>query len=91
MSSSKLKFKCAVITGGAGGIGKAMVQYFISKGVKVLLAGRIESKLKETSKAIGAAVYYVLDTGRTSEIPSFVTQITADHPGLDCLVNNAAV
>ncbi|KAI8208421.1 putative oxidoreductase DltE [Colletotrichum sp. SAR 10_76] len=84
-------FQCAVITGGAGGIGKVMAQHFISKGKKILLAGRTESKLQETTKEIGAAGYYVLDTGDVDSIPSFVKKITTDHPELDCLVNNAGV
>ncbi|PHH91483.1 hypothetical protein CDD83_266 [Cordyceps sp. RAO-2017] len=86
-----LGFACAVITGGGGGIGKAMAQYFISKGKKVLIAGRTESNLQTTAREIGASGYYVLDTGKTSDIPSFVGKITAEHPDLDCLVNNAGV
>ncbi|KAJ3533232.1 hypothetical protein NM208_g650 [Fusarium decemcellulare] len=89
--SDSLSFKCAVITGGAGGIGRAMAGYFISKGKKVLIAGRTESKLKSTVKEIGAAGYYVLDTGITSDILPFIKKITLDHPDLDCLVNNAGV
>ena len=89
--SDPLGFKCAVITGGGGGIGKAMAQHFISKGKKVLIAGRTEANLQSTAKEIGAAGYYVLDTGKSSEIPPFIKRITAEHPDLDCLVNNAGV
>ncbi|WWC90934.1 uncharacterized protein L201_005872 [Kwoniella dendrophila CBS 6074] len=86
-----LSFKCAVITGGAGGLGKAMAIELIKRGKKVLLAGRTESKLVETTKEIGAAGYYVLDTGNISSIPSFISKITQEHPELDCLINNAGV
>lgn len=86
-----LDFQCAVITGGGGGIGKAIAQYFISKGKTVLLAGRTESNLQSAAKEIGAAGYYVLDVGKTADIPAFVERITTDHPELDCLVNNAGV
>ena len=44
-----------------------------------------------TAKEIGAAGYYVLDTGKTDYIPAFVKEITSDHPELDCLINNAGV
>ncbi|UPK95157.1 hypothetical protein LCI18_006092 [Fusarium solani-melongenae] len=47
--SSYLSFKCAVTTGG-GGIGRALAQYFISRGKK------------STAKAIGAAAYYEITT-----------------------------
>ena len=86
-----LNFKCAVVTGGAGGIGRALAEYLISKDKKVLLVGRTESKLQQTSKEIGAAGYYVLDTGNIADIPSFVGRITKEHPEVDCLINNAGV
>lgn len=88
---SSLNFNCVLVTGGAGGIGKALSQYFISQGKSVLIAGRTESKLKNTSKEIGASGYYVLDTGDTQSIPAFVRKITTEHPELDCVVNNAGV
>ncbi|KAI1260264.1 NAD(P)-binding protein [Xylariaceae sp. FL1019] len=84
-------FECALVTGGGGGIGKALSAYFISKGKKVFIAGRTESKLQSTAKEIGAAGYYVLDTGSISDIPAFIKKITSAHPELDCLVNNAGV
>ncbi|OLN92833.1 putative oxidoreductase DltE 3 [Colletotrichum chlorophyti] len=90
-TSDNLGFTCALITGGGGGIGKVMAQYFISKGKKVIIAGRTESKLQDTAKEIGAADYYVLDTGEVATIPEFVKKVIKDHPELDCLVNNAGV
>lgn len=91
MANSNLKFECALITGGAGGIGRALAEYLISQNRKVILAGRTESKLQQTSKEIGAAAYYVLDTGKVDSIPGFVRKITSEHPELDCLINNAGV
>ncbi|KAK4205006.1 hypothetical protein QBC40DRAFT_65296 [Triangularia verruculosa] len=91
MSSDNLNFQCALITGGGGGIGKALASYFISKGKKVIIAGRTESNIEATAKEIGAADYYVLDTGKTATFPEFVSLITQKHPELDCLVNNAGV
>ncbi|KAJ8125353.1 hypothetical protein O1611_g8286 [Lasiodiplodia mahajangana] len=87
----KMDFQCALITGGGGGIGKALAQYFISQGKKVIIAGRTESNLRKTCKEIGAAAYYVLDTGVVSETPAVARRLTSEHPDLDCLVNNAGV
>lgn len=70
--SELLQFRCAVVTGGGGGIGKAMAQYFVSQGKKVLIAGRTESNLQTAAKEIGATGYYVLDVGDTKAIPLFV-------------------
>jgi short-subunit dehydrogenase involved in D-alanine esterification of teichoic acids len=91
MSSTNYSFKCALITGGGSGIGKALSQQLIADGKKVIIAGRTESTLKDTAKEIGATAYYTLDTGDVSSIPAFVKKITSEHPDLDCLVNNAGV
>jgi short-subunit dehydrogenase involved in D-alanine esterification of teichoic acids len=91
MSSSNYDFKCALVTGGGGGIGKALAQQLIKDGKKVIIAGRTESNLQSTSKEIGAVAYYVLDTGKVASIPDFVQKLTSDHPDLDCIINNAGV
>lgn len=91
MVSNNLHFQCALVTGGGGGIGKELSKYLISKGKKVIIAGRTESTLQSTAKEIGASAYYVLDTGAISDIPRFVQTVTSEHPELDCLVNNAGV
>lgn len=91
MGFSTLDFKCALITGGGGGIGKAFAEYFLSLGKKVIIAGRTESKLQEASKDLKDCPYYVLDTGDISELHDFTLKLTREHPDLDCLVNNAGV
>ncbi|KUI67944.1 putative oxidoreductase DltE [Cytospora mali] len=91
MSQINLNFNCVLITGGGGGIGKGLAQYFQSKGKKVLICGRTESNLVSTHEELKCAGYYVLDTGDISQIPAFIQKITKEHPDLDCLVNNAGV
>ncbi|KAK3688682.1 putative short-chain dehydrogenases/reductase [Podospora appendiculata] len=73
--TDNLGFRCALVTGGGGGIGEALTKYLVSKGKKVLIAGRTESNLKKS----------------VDEISAFIAKITKEHPELDCLVNNAAV
>lgn len=91
MASQKLDFKCALVTGGGGGIGKALSEYLIAHGKKIIIAGRTESNLVTAAKEINAAGYYVLDTGDIASIPSFVDKLTREHPDVDCLINNAGV
>jgi short-subunit dehydrogenase involved in D-alanine esterification of teichoic acids len=88
---STLSFKCALITGGGGGIGRAMAETLIAMGKSVIIAGRTEDSLKKTTSEIGAKAYYVLDVSKTSSIPDFVKKITSEHPELDCVINNAGV
>ncbi|GAK62586.1 short-chain dehydrogenase [Moesziomyces antarcticus] len=91
MVSRVLDFQCAVITGGAGGLGFAMAEYFLSLNKKVILVGRTESKLVEASKKLSDAPYYVLDTGNVEDIPAFAKKVLAEHSEVDCLINNAGV
>ncbi|TKY90118.1 hypothetical protein EX895_000116 [Sporisorium graminicola] len=86
-----LDFECAVITGGAGGLGYAMAEYFLTQSKKVILVGRTESKLVEASKKLSNAPFYVLDTGNVDDIPAFTKKVLAEHPEVDCLINNAGV
>ncbi|RDW79211.1 putative Short-chain dehydrogenase [Aspergillus mulundensis] len=89
--SDVLSLNCALVTGGGGGIGKALAAYLLSKGKKVIIAGRTEETLRATATEIGATDYFVLDTGVTTKIPEFIETITAKYPDLDCLINNAGV
>ncbi|KAJ9477067.1 putative NADP-dependent 3-hydroxy acid dehydrogenase (putative) [Pseudozyma hubeiensis] len=91
MPGKVLDFECAVITGGAGGLGYAMAEYFLSQNKKVILVGRTESKLAEASKKLSNAPYYVLDTGNVDDIPAFTKKVLSEHPEVDCLINNAGV
>ncbi|KAJ5761034.1 NAD(P)-binding protein [Penicillium odoratum] len=88
---SDLSFSCALVTGGGGGLGKAIAAYLVRQNRKVILAGRTESNLRETAKEIGATDYFVLDTGKIDQISPFTATITAKYPELDCLINNAGV
>lgn len=51
---STLDFNCAIVTGGAGGIGRAIAEYLIEQGKEVILVGRTESNLAQTQKEIKA-------------------------------------
>jgi short-subunit dehydrogenase involved in D-alanine esterification of teichoic acids len=86
-----LSFKCALVTGGGGGLGKAMAETLIGMGKEVIIAGRTESSLKMTAQEIGAKAYYVLDVSDISSISGFVRDVVSKHPELDCLINNAGV
>ena len=88
---STLSFKCALITGGGGGLGRAMAEALIASGKSVIIAGRTEAGLKKTAAQIGAKAYFVLDVSNISAIPDFVKDVLAQHPELDCVINNAGV
>jgi short-subunit dehydrogenase involved in D-alanine esterification of teichoic acids len=88
---STLSFKCALVTGGGGGLGRAMAEALIAMGKSVIIAGRTEASLKQTAAEIGATDYFVLDVSKISAISGFVKDVVSKHPELDCLINNAGV
>jgi len=55
--------KVAVVTGGAGGIGRAMVERFVAEGMKVVIAD-IDETLLEPGLIWGAAKAHVVLTRR---------------------------
>ncbi|GIM18289.1 hypothetical protein KHM09_07400 [Leptospira borgpetersenii] len=48
----EIKGKTVLITGSAGGLGKAMAEHFAKKGAKIVLSDISEEKLKEAEKDI---------------------------------------
>jgi short-subunit dehydrogenase involved in D-alanine esterification of teichoic acids len=88
---STLSFKCVLITGGAGGIGRAMAEALIAIGKTVIIAGRTEASLKKTASEIGAKDYFVLDVSNIPAISGIVKDVVSKHPELDCIINNAGV
>lgn len=85
-----LRGKCIVITGGTGGIGKALAKRFIDEGAKVLITGRNQEKLKQVASTFGCD-FLVLDVTCVDKFDEFVAQAVAKLGSIDCLVNNAGV
>lgn len=51
--------KAALITGAGSGIGRALAQRLAGEGYALVLAGRTESALDETARALGGAEYHI--------------------------------
>ena len=82
--------KNIIITGGGRGLGFAMAQKFISEGAKVLIAGRNEKTLQESSQKLGC-LYLKLDVTNVDSFHSFFIKANELLGGVDCLVNNAGI
>lgn len=91
----ELANKTAVITGAAGGIGRAIAISLSRRGCHLALADVNDAGLAETAKmAAGNGVRltrHKLDVADRDAIAAFPQAVTAEHPGVDLLVNNAGV
>ena len=89
------KIKTAIVTGGNGGIGKAIVTELIKSNIKTIIVGRNKEKGEQTEtemKALGGDVRFVqLDLSNTIEIQKFYDEVICHEESIDILVNNAGI
>jgi D-sorbitol dehydrogenase (acceptor) len=88
----KLDGKVAVVTGAAGGIGRAIATRYAAEGAMVIVADRDEAGVREAATAIGRGCHAAaLDVTSETSIAEMVGAVVAQNGGIDILVNNAAV
>ncbi|MGE5194779.1 MAG: SDR family NAD(P)-dependent oxidoreductase [Deltaproteobacteria bacterium] len=91
----RLSGKVAVVTGGAGGIGKATCELFAREGAAVVLADVDVEKGQALARDIasrgGRALYVETDVADEAGIRRMVAQAVKSFAKIDILVNNAAV
>ena len=87
----RLKGKVAIITGGAGGIGKAAGALFVAEGADVLLVDIDEKALKLACDEIGSnrVSYFVGDVTSAADNDAMVATATERYGGVDILLANA--
>ena len=89
----KLEGKVAIITGGAGGIGRAAGKLFVEEGAHVILVDLDESELQGALESIGDenATYVVADTTQPDEVQKFVNEAVERYGGVDIFLANAGI
>jgi NAD(P)-dependent dehydrogenase (short-subunit alcohol dehydrogenase family) len=80
--------KTVLITGSSTGIGKAAVDYFVSKGWNVAATMRSPEKAQGFTKADNLKLY-ALDVTDTDSIRKAIDQTMIDFGHIDVIVNNA--
>ena len=83
----RLKGKTVIVTGGAGGIGRAGVELFAAEGAHVIIADIDEKTGQETASAAGAE-FVRCDVSKSEDVRKV---IAAANGKLDVLYNNAGV
>ena len=80
-----------LITGGGSGIGRAMAEAFHRLGNQVIITGRGQKALDETTAANPGMKSVTLDVSDPKSIQSFAAQVTKEFPSLNVLINNAGI
>jgi len=80
-----------LITGGGSGIGRRLAEEFHKLGNQVIIAGRRQQALDETTEANPGMKSLPLDIENPAATRAFAAQITADYPSLNVLINNAGI
>lgn len=83
--------KVVVITGAAGGLGRALAKDFAAAGATLALLDRNASRLTEAAHTLMQPYHAVVDMGRPAEVLAAMDQIAATMGRIDILINNAAV
>ena len=80
-----------LITGGTSGIGRALAEQFHSCGNQVIIAGRRQQLLDEITHAHPTMRGVRVDIEDDKAIQAFSTEVAAEFPKLNILVNNAGI
>jgi 3-hydroxybutyrate dehydrogenase len=89
----KLKNKIAIITGAAGGIGRAMAERFVSEGARVAIADLNVEAAQATALQLGNSNTFAVGMDVTNEVSvnEGVSAVVQRWGGVDILIANAGV
>ncbi|MFM9982782.1 MAG: SDR family NAD(P)-dependent oxidoreductase [Burkholderiales bacterium] len=91
----ELKGKVAVVTGGAGGLGRAMAMHFAREGMHVALADIDQASLDVTAaelRALGVqAIGIRTDVSKAAEVDALAARVVAELGGVHVVCNNAGI
>jgi 3-oxoacyl-[acyl-carrier protein] reductase len=92
----RLEGKTAVVTGGARGIGRAIVEAFAEEGASVAIADALPEReaapvLAEVAGAGRRGIYVHTDVAQEGQVQSMIDTVHQAFGGIDVLVNNAGI
>ena len=90
--SEELAGKVAIVTGGASGIGRGIVELFVREGAKVMIADVNPERGEALAARLGAAVRFKrTDVSSPDDIQALVDKTVSELGALHIMVNNAGI
>ncbi|WAJ44562.1 SDR family oxidoreductase [Mycobacterium sp. Aquia_216] len=90
--ANELDGKVAIVTGGASGIGRGIVERFVAEGARVVIADVEADRGAAVAADLGAnASFDKTDVSDPEQVAELVTAAVEKFGGLHVMVNNAAV
>jgi uncharacterized oxidoreductase len=86
-----LRNRTILVTGGTGGIGRALAEEFDRLGNTVVVCGRRTERLAELSERSPGILGIPCDVTDAAQRRELAERVVAEHPTLDVLINNAGV
>lgn len=86
-----LKDKIVIVTGGAQGIGKAIVSVLVQKGARVVIADIDREAGDQAVKEIPNCEFYAIDLCKDEEIEQMFEYVNEKYGKIDSLVNDAGI
>jgi 3-oxoacyl-[acyl-carrier protein] reductase len=88
--------RVAIVTGGSGGIGRAVSERLAADGMKVVVAysgnpDRAAAVVKNIENAGGVATSAQADVAEPTEVAGLFEQATTEYGGVDVVVNTAGI
>ena len=91
MSDQAAEGQRVLVTAGAAGIGRAIVQALVAAGARVHLCDVDEAALAEVAAALPRSRYTQADVSDEADVDRLFDDLQASLGGLDVLVNNAGI
>src|SRR2546427_13023347 len=91
MTETRFDGQVAVITGGAGGLGRALAAHLVKDGARVALVDKDEQQLARVSAELGPVLAIPADVSVEADVVGYVQRTLAEYGRVDLFFNNAGI